>query len=82
MPVHSLRYRRSREHSLPVTMYYVDDLVFKGKDAAPMVSFPFTAVLGKKVKAPDDYREVKDRVVTDYRNCLEKAVDNPFAHLG
>ena len=28
--------------------------------------------LGKKVKAPDDYREVKDRVVTDYRNCLEK----------
>ena len=51
---------------------YVDDLVFKGKDAAPMVSFPFTAVLGKKVKAPDDYREVKDRVVTDYRNCLEK----------
>ena len=50
---------------------YVDDLVFKGKDAAPMVSFPFTAVLGEKVKGPDDYREVKDRLVADYQNYLD-----------
>lgn len=50
---------------------YVDNLVFKGANAAPMVSFPFTAVLGKKVKGPDDYREVKDRLVTDYQRHLE-----------
>ena len=50
---------------------YVDDLVFKGKDATPLVSFPFTAVLGKKVKGPDDYQEVKDRLVADYQPYLD-----------
>ena len=50
---------------------YVDDLVFKGKDATPLVSFPFTAVLGKKVKGPDDYQEVKDRLVADYQTYLD-----------
>ncbi len=50
---------------------YVDDLVFKGPDAVPMMSFPFTAVLGEKVKGPDDYREVKDRLVADYQTYLD-----------
>ena len=36
-----------------------------------MVSFPFTAVLGEKVKSPDDYREVRDRLVADYQNYLD-----------
>ena len=44
----------------------------RGQGRSAYGVIPFTAVLGKKVKAPDDYREVKDRVVTDYRNCLEK----------
>lgn len=50
---------------------YVDEQVFRGKDAAPLVSFPFTAVLGKKVKGPDDYREVEERLAADYRNYLD-----------
>ena len=36
-----------------------------------MVSFPFTVVLGKKVKGPEDYLEVKDRLVTDYQSYLD-----------
>ena len=51
---------------------YIDDLVFKDKDAVPMVSFPFTEVLGRKVKGPEDYREVKNRLVADYQNYLDK----------
>mgnify|MGYP002285423184 FL=1 len=51
---------------------YVDDLVFKGKEPAPVMSFPFTAVLGKKVKGPEDYREVGGQLVTDYQNYLEQ----------
>lgn len=50
---------------------YVDDLVFKGKDASPMVSFPFTAVLGKKQKGPDSYQEVRDTLAADYQTHLE-----------
>lgn len=50
---------------------YVDDVIFKGKEATPMVSFPFTVVLGKKVKGPEDYLEVKDRLVTDYQSYLD-----------
>ncbi len=51
---------------------YVDEQVFKGEDAIPMASFPFTVVLGRKVKGPDDYREVKDKLAADYRNYLER----------
>jgi hypothetical protein len=50
---------------------YVDDLVFKGGDAVPMASFPFTVVLGKKVKGPEDYREIKDKLAADYRSYLD-----------
>ena len=32
---------------------YVDELVFKGKNATPVLSFPFTAVQGRKQKGPD-----------------------------
>lgn len=51
---------------------YVDDGVFKGKDATPIGAFPFTTVLGKKVKGPEDYREVGGQLVTDYQNYLEQ----------
>ena len=36
-----------------------------------LATFPFTAVLGKKVKGPDDYQEVKDRLVADYQTYLD-----------
>ncbi len=51
---------------------YVDDLVFKKKEAKPLVSFPFTVVLGKKVKGPENYREIKDKLIDDYQRYLEK----------
>ena len=71
MPVRNRRYKSNRVCLLPVTMRMLMNLVFKGKDATPLVSFPFTAVLGKKVKGPDDYQEVKDRLVADYQTYLD-----------
>lgn len=50
---------------------YVDDLVFKGKEAPRIMSFPFTALLGKKQKGPDRFQEVRDILATDYQNYLE-----------
>lgn len=50
---------------------YVDDLVFKGEDAPPVLSFPFTAVMGKKKKGPDSFQEVLTTLETDYQNYLK-----------
>lgn len=49
---------------------YVDNLVFKGKSTTPLMSFPFTAVLGKEVEGLDDYQGVKDRLVANYQTYL------------
>ncbi len=49
---------------------YVDRLVFKKGDFAPIASHPFTVVVGEKKKGPDDYREVVDLVRKDYRIFL------------
>ena len=51
---------------------YVDELVFKQGDASPLPAFPFTAVVGKKLKGPENYREVYEQLVSDYRNEQEK----------
>lgn len=50
---------------------YIDKLVFKRGDFDPLVSYPFTIAVGEKMKGPDDYREVIDRVQKDYRNYLD-----------
>ncbi|MDE6349301.1 MAG: peptidylprolyl isomerase [Bacteroides sp.] len=50
---------------------YVDDLVFKGENATPVLSFPFTAVLGRKQKGPDTWQEVREPLTVAYRNYLE-----------
>ena len=50
---------------------YVDDLVFKGKRATPVLSFPFTAVQGRKQKGPDSWQEVREPLVAAYRDYLE-----------
>lgn len=50
---------------------YVDDLVFKGKDATPVLSFPFTVVQGRKQKGPDSWQEVRGPLVAAYRDYLE-----------
>lgn len=51
---------------------FVDDLVFKTKSSTPLMSFPFTVVMGKKVKGPDDYKEVGEQLLFDYQNYLEQ----------
>lgn len=50
---------------------YIDKLVFKHGDFEPLLSYPFTVVAGKKIKAPEDYREVIDQVRSDYRTYLD-----------
>lgn len=50
---------------------YVDDLVFKGKEATPVLSFPFTVVQGRKQKGPDSWQEVRGPLVAAYRDYLE-----------
>jgi peptidyl-prolyl cis-trans isomerase SurA len=50
----------------------IDNLEFgSSRDFEPQMGFPYIATVGKKVKAPDDYREVIDKVTTDYRNHLQ-----------
>ena len=56
---------------LPRCRQSVDDFVFKGKDATPVLSFPFTAVQGRKQKGPDSWQEVREPLITAYRNYLE-----------
>ena len=51
---------------------FVDDLVFKSKRSTPIMSFPFTAVMGKKVKGPESYKEVGEQLISDYQNYLEQ----------
>ena len=51
---------------------YVDHLVFKKAEAAAKDAYPFTVVLGEKMKGPEDYQEVYDRLVADYQSDLER----------
>ncbi len=52
----------------------VDQLVFKtGATATPNPDYPIDAVYGKKQKKyPDDYTDVRSRVVEDYQDMLEQ----------
>lgn len=50
---------------------FIDKLVFKKGDTPRTKSYPFTAVLGEKVKGPVYYREVLDELITDYQNHLD-----------
>ena len=35
-------------------------------------SFPIDAVYGKKLKAPEEYQDIRGQVLTDYQEELEK----------
>ena len=48
----------------------VDEQVFKTGKAKPDLSYPFTTTIGKKEKAPRDYREVEELLRTDYERHL------------
>lgn len=51
---------------------FVDSLVFKAKtNAKPLKNFPYTAVYGKKMKAPALWTDVRGEVVSDYQAACE-----------
>lgn len=51
---------------------YVDILVFKKKENIPSINdFPYTDVIGRKVKNPDSYQEVLEPLKADYKKFLE-----------
>lgn len=52
----------------------VDRYGFKSKTAeyTPTEEFPIVIVVGKKIKAPQEYTDVRGQVTTDYQDHLEK----------
>jgi peptidyl-prolyl cis-trans isomerase SurA len=51
----------------------VDKFVFKTtKEVTPMKDYPFTDVLGKRLKAPETYADVKALVTADYQAACER----------
>lgn len=54
---------------------FVDKEVFKVADAQgkKLENYPIDAVYGKKLKAPEDYTDVRGLVTADYQEELEKA---------
>ena len=50
----------------------IDKHVFKVKDIAPHRLFPYTGVVGKKLKKPASYEDVKSLVLNDYQEKLDK----------
>lgn len=49
----------------------VDERIFKQGDAPEVSDFPYTVLLGKKLKGPVDYREVGPAFLADYREACE-----------
>ena len=51
---------------------YVDELVFAGAKAQRDENLPVVFVLGKTLKAPETYLDVKGKATADYQEYLEK----------
>lgn len=51
---------------------FVDQHVFGGKAAKPSATYPFFNVIGKKQKQPKSLDDVRQQVLTDYQDMLEK----------
>ena len=47
-------------------------LKLKDADFQPSAEFPYVAVIGKKIKAPEEYSDVRGEVIADYQDFLEK----------
>lgn len=52
---------------------YVDKLVFKCGSYEPLEDYPYTFVMGKKLKGPETYHDVRDKVKEDCLKSKEKA---------
>lgn len=51
---------------------YVDELVFKLDKASPKEKFPYYGIVGKKLKKPQSWKDVKSLLINDYQEVLEK----------
>lgn len=51
---------------------YIDQCVFKGETVPAKGGFDYVGVLGKKLKQPKSYLDVRQQVLEDYRAKLEK----------
>ena len=45
-----------------------------------MSEYPCTFVMGKKLKAPDSYKDVRDKVVKFYLDFQEKSLNDVVKH--
>lgn len=61
---------------------FIDKLVFKKGDTPRTKSYPFTAVLGEKVKGPVYWREVSEQLADDYQNDLDVQLAKRFRASG
>lgn len=54
------------------TNNYVDKFVFHCGTYEPNADYPFTFVLGKKLKGPESYQDIKEQLIADYQKASEK----------
>lgn len=59
---------------------YVDKLIFKCGSFEPLSDYPYTFVMGKKLKVPDSYKDVRDKVVKDYLDYQDRHWNNVVKH--
>lgn len=50
----------------------IDELVFGAEKMEATAAYPYVNVVGKKLKQPKSYKDVKSLVLTDYQESLEK----------
>ena len=51
---------------------YVDEHVFKGREASPMEGFPYVALVGEKIKGPLRWQDVGGQLWADYYHYREQ----------
>lgn len=49
---------------------FIDELEFRSGHATPLAGYPVALTVGKKINGPDDYREVREQLVSDYERYL------------
>ena len=59
---------------------YVDKLVFKCGSFERLSEYPYTFVMGKKLKAPESYRDVQEKVRKDYLDFQERRWNDVIKH--
>ena len=59
---------------------YIDKLIFKCGSFEPLDDYPYTFVMGKKLKAPESYKDVREKVLEDYLDFQEKCWNDAIEH--